>query len=174
LATFADSRFCDLVILAVNFKKKNLVQEVEMMAMLTRSNSFLYLGGVQKYRDLNNLAINFGPLAQIISRMPWIMSNKPLSRPGGMKGQFCKKITKTIGVAYVFASIVTFSWYLGVQKVRKDVYSEFNSFNDFDEDVVYERIKSKGLFWAIFYKCVEKFLVHGQIFIMPYKEVHVR
>ena len=144
------------------------------MAMLTRSNSLLYFGRVQKYRDLNNLAINFGPLAQIISTMPWIMSSKPLSRPGGMKGQFCKKITKTIGVAYVFASIVTFSWYLGVQKIRKDVYSEFNSFNDFDEDVVYERIKSKGLFWAIFYKCVEKFLVHGQIFIMPYKEVHVR
>jgi len=119
------------------------------MAMLTRSNSFLYLGGVQKYRDLNNLAINFGPLAQIISKMPWIMSTKPLSRPGGMKGQFCKKFTKTIGVAYVFASIVTFSWYLGVQKIRKDVYSEFH--NDVDEDAMYERIKSKGLFWAIFY-----------------------
>jgi len=119
--------------------------------MLARSNSFVYLGGVQKYRDLNNLAINFGPLAQIISRMPWIMSSKPLSRPGGMKGQFCKKISKTIGAAYVFAGIVTFSWYLGVQNIRKDVHSEFNSFNDFDEDAVYERIKSKGLFWAIFY-----------------------
>ena len=58
--------------------------------MLSRSNSLLYLGRVQKYRDLNNLAINFGPLAQIISTMPWIMSSKPLSSPGSMKGQFCK------------------------------------------------------------------------------------
>ena len=90
LATFADSRFCDFMRFSCWFEDICLNQEVKTMAMLSRSNSLLYLGRVQKYRDLNNLAINFGPLAQIISTMPWIMSSKPLSRPGGMKGQFCK------------------------------------------------------------------------------------
>ena len=86
------------------------------------------------------------------------MSTKPLPRPSGMKGHFVRKITRNIGVAYVFASAVTYSWYFGVQKIRRDVYAEFrNDFhNDIDEDDMYQRIKSKGLFWAIFYKCVYK------------------
>ena len=76
-----------------------------------------------------------------------------LARPGGMRGQLMKNISKNMGVAFVLATGVTYAWYIGVVKARKDVYAEFHK--NLDIDAMYERMKSKGVFWA--FKAIEEY-----------------
>jgi hypothetical protein len=76
-----------------------------------------------------------------------------LARPGGMRGQLMKNISKNMGVAFVLATGVTYAWYIGVVKARKDVYAEFH--RTVDVDAMYERMKSKGVFWA--FKAIEEY-----------------
>ena len=58
-----------------------------------------------------------------------------------------------MGVAFVLATGVTYAWYIGVVKARKDVYAEFH--RTVDIDAMYERMKSKGVFWA--FKAIEEY-----------------
>merc|ERR1712086_631050 len=81
------------------------------------------------------------------------MSTKGLPRPGGMRGQLMKNIARNMVVAGVLATGVTYAWYVGVVKARKDVYAEFHK--TLDIDAMYERMKSKGVFWA--FKAIEEY-----------------
>ena len=81
------------------------------------------------------------------------MSTKALARPSGMKGQLMKNIARNMGVAFVLATGVTYAFYVGVVKARKDVYAEFH--RTVDIDAMYERMKSKGVFWA--FKAIEEY-----------------
>ena len=76
-----------------------------------------------------------------------------LARPSGMRGQLMKNISKNMAVAFVLATGVTYAWYIGVVKARKDVYAEFHK--TLDIDAMYERMKSKGVFWA--FKAIEEY-----------------
>ena len=76
-----------------------------------------------------------------------------LARPSGMRGQLMKNIARNMGVAFVLATGVTYAWYIGVVKARKDVYAEFHK--TLDIDAMYERMKSKGVFWA--FKAIEEY-----------------
>ena len=64
-----------------------------------------------------------------------------------------KNIARNMGVAFVLATGVTYAWYIGVVKARKDVYAEFH--RTVDIDAMYERMKSKGVFWA--FKAIEEY-----------------
>jgi hypothetical protein len=92
-------------------------------------------------------------LARPSSLVVRAMSTKALARPNGMRGQLMKNITKNMGVAFVLATGVTYAWYIGVVKARKDVYAEFH--RTVDVDAMYERMKSKGVFWA--FKAIEEY-----------------
>merc|ERR1712080_794151 len=83
------------------------------------------------------------PSGQILSRN---MSTK-LARPEGMKGALVKQIGKNMIIAGVLATIGTYAFYIGVVKARRDVYAEFH--RTVDPDAMYERMKSKGVFWAV-------------------------
>merc|ERR1712083_1086417 len=80
------------------------------------------------------------------------MSTK-LARPDGMKGALVKQIGKNIAIAGVLATVVTVAWYYGVVKARRDVYAEFH--RTADPDAMYERMKSKGVFWA--FRAIEEY-----------------
>ena len=92
-------------------------------------------------------------LARPSSLVVRAMSTKALARPNGMRGQLMKNISKNMGVAFVLATGVTYAWYIGVVKARKDVYAEFHK--NLDIDAMYERMKSKGVFWA--FKAIEEY-----------------
>ena len=55
--------------------------------------------------------------------------------------------------ATVLATVVTVGWYYGVVKARRDVYAEFH--RTYDPDAAYERMKSKGVFWA--FKAIDEY-----------------
>jgi len=74
------------------------------------------------------------------------MSTK-LARPDGMKGALVKQIGKNMAIATVLATIGAYAFYVGVVKRRRDVYAEFH--RTADPDAMYERMKSKGVFWAL-------------------------
>ena len=80
------------------------------------------------------------------------MSTK-LARPDGMKGALVKQIGKNIAIAGVLATVVTVAWYYGVVKARRDTYAEFH--RTADPDAMYERMKSKGVFWA--FRAIEEY-----------------
>ena len=56
-------------------------------------------------------------------------------------------------IATVLATVVTVGWYYGVVKARRDVYAEFH--RTYDPDAAYERMKSKGVFWA--FKAIDEY-----------------
>ena len=64
-----------------------------------------------------------------------------------------KDIARNMVIAGVLATGVTYAWYVGVVKARKDVYAEFH--RTLDVDAMYERMKSKGVFWA--FKAIEEY-----------------
>ena len=82
-----------------------------------------------------------------------------LPRPDGMRGQLMKNITKNMVVAFVLSCTTTAAWYYGVVKARKDVYEEFHK--NYDADAAYERMKSKGVFWAFKVELVIEILTPG-------------
>merc|ERR1712172_84491 len=88
------------------------------------------------------------PSGQILSR-----NMATLARPDGMKGSLVKQIGKNIAISFVLANIGTAAFYYGVVKRRRDVYAEWH--RTVDPDAMYERIKSKGVFWA--FKAIEEY-----------------
>merc|ERR1711862_406792 len=68
-----------------------------------------------------------------------------IARPTGMKGHLMKTIQRNLGLATVFASVVTTGWYFWVVKSRKDAYANF--YKNLDADAMFERQKSKGVFY---------------------------
>jgi hypothetical protein len=70
-----------------------------------------------------------------------------------MRGQLMKNIARNMVVGGVLATGVTYAWYVGVVKARKDAYAEFH--RTVDVDAMYERMKSKGVFWA--FKAIEEY-----------------
>merc|ERR1712062_817444 len=67
-----------------------------------------------------------------------------IARPTGMKGHLMKTIQRNLGMAAVFAGVVTTGWYFWVVKSRKDAYANF--YKNLDADAMFERQKSKGVF----------------------------
>merc|ERR1739848_677801 len=59
---------------------------------------------------------------------------------------------KNMIIAGVLATIGTYAWYIGVVKARREVYAEFH--RTVDPAAMYERMKSKGVFWA--FKAIEE------------------
>ena len=68
-----------------------------------------------------------------------------IARPTGMKGHLMKTIQRNLGMAAVFAGVVTTGWYFWVVKSRKDAYANF--YKNLDADAMFERQKSKGVFY---------------------------
>ena len=75
---------------------------------------------------------------------PYIMAGV-LARPTGMKGHLMNTIKRNLGLATVFASVMTTGWYFWVVKSRKDAYTNF--YKNLDADAMFERQKSKGVFY---------------------------
>merc|ERR1719238_1281318 len=69
-----------------------------------------------------------------------------------MKGALVKQIGKNIAISFVLATVGTTAFYYGVVKRRRDVYAEWH--RTVDPDAMYERMKSKGVFWA--FKAIEE------------------
>merc|ERR1712029_8581 len=57
-----------------------------------------------------------------------------IARPTGMKGHLMKTIQSNLGLATVFASVVTTGWYFWVVKSRKDAYANF--YKNLDADAI--------------------------------------
>merc|ERR1712170_44257 len=102
------------------------------------------MGRIQLKIDPFQIELHFALKSKSFNSRPYIMAGV-LARPTGMKGHLMNTIKRNLGLATVFASVMTTGWYFWVVKSRKDAYTNF--YKNLDADAMFERQKSKGVFY---------------------------